>query len=62
MIMARAKKNIKLDKPLPIIAQNFATRFIAGYGIKDGERVAKLVYEKIVAQRKGLERKYGDGG
>jgi len=53
------KRSNKLDRPLPEIAQVFADRFIAGYGIKDAERVAKLVYEKVVASRKGLERKYG---
>jgi len=51
----------KLDKPLPEIAQSFADRFIASYGIADAEQVAKLVYEKIVASRKSLERKYGSG-
>jgi len=56
--MTRKRSN-KLDKPLPQIAQSFADRFIAGYGIKDAERVALLVYEKVVASRKGLERKYG---
>ena len=58
--MTRAKKNPKLDKPLPEIAQSFADRFISGYGIADAERVAKLAYEKVVASRKGLERKYGN--
>jgi len=57
--MTRAKKNPKLDKPLPEIAQSFADRFIAGYGIADAERIAKLVWEKVVASRKSLERKYG---
>lgn len=57
--MARAKKNPKLDKSLPEIAQSFANRFIASYGIADAEQVAKLVWEKVVASRKGLERKYG---
>lgn len=57
--MTRRKKNSKLDKPLPEIAQNFADRFIAGYGIKDAERIAKLVWEKVVASRKSLERRYG---
>ena len=53
------KRSNKLNKPLPDIAQSFADRFIAGYGIKDAERVAKLVYEKVVASRKSLERRYG---
>jgi hypothetical protein len=57
--MTRVKKNPKLDKPLPEIAQLFADRFIAGYGIKDAERIAKLVWEKVVASRKSLERRYG---
>ncbi|MCK5611628.1 hypothetical protein KAR91_57690 [Candidatus Pacearchaeota archaeon] len=57
--MTRRKKNPKLDKPLPEIAQSFADRFIAGYGITDAERIALLVYEKVVASHKGLERKYG---
>lgn len=56
--MSRKKLSNKLDKPIPEIARSFATRFIAGYGIKDGEQVAKLVYEMIVASRKSLERKY----
>jgi len=53
------KRSNKLDKPLPEIAQSFADRFIAGYGIADAERIAKLVYEKVVASRKSLERRYG---
>lgn len=53
------KRSNKLDKPIPNIAQLFADRFIASYGIKDAEQVAKLVYEKVVASRKGLERRYG---
>lgn len=53
------KRSNKLDKPLPEIAQNFADRFIASYGIKDAEQVAKLVWEKVVASRKSLQRKYG---
>lgn len=57
--MTRKRSN-KLDKPLPEIAQSFADRFIAGYGIKDAECIAKLVWEKVVASRKGLERKYGN--
>ncbi|KKN21072.1 hypothetical protein LCGC14_0928980 [marine sediment metagenome] len=57
--MTRAKKNPKLEKPIPDIAQSFADRFIASYGITDAEQIAKLVYEKVVASRKGLERKYG---
>ena len=56
---ARNKDSSKLDKPLPEIAQSFADRFIASYGVKDAERVALLVYEKVVASRKSLERKYG---
>ena len=56
--MARAKKNLKLEKPLPEIAQSFASRFIASFGITDAERIALLTYEKVVASRKGLERKY----
>lgn len=55
----KRKRNNKLDRPLPEIAQSFADRFIAGYGIADAERIAKLVWEKVVASRKGLERKYG---
>jgi len=59
--MTRCKKklNNKLDKPLSEIAQSFADRFIAGYGIADAERVAKLVWEKIIANKKSLERRYG---
>ena len=53
------KRSNKLDRPLPEIAQLFADRFIAGYGVKDAEQIAKLVFEKVVASRKGLERKYG---
>lgn len=55
----KQQRSNKLDKPLPEIAQSFADRFIAGYGIKDAERVAKLVWEKVVASRKSLDRKYG---
>lgn len=53
------RQSNKLDKPIPELAQSFAARFISSYGIKDAERVAKLVYEKVVASRRGLERKYG---
>ena len=56
---ARHKRNNKLDKPIPEIAQSFADRFISSYGIADAEQVAKLCYEKVVASRRGLERKYG---
>lgn len=56
---ARNKCSNKLDKPIPDIAQSFADRFIASYGIKNAEQISKLVYEKIVANRKGLERRYG---
>lgn len=55
----RNKRSNKLPKPIPEIAQSFADRFIAGYGITNAEQVAKLVWEKIVASRKSLERKYG---
>ena len=48
----------KLDRPIYEIAQLFADRFISSYGIADAERIAKLVYEKVVANRKFLERKY----
>lgn len=51
--------NNKLDKPIPEIAQLFANRFISTYGIDKAEQVAKLVYEKVVASRRGLERRYG---
>ena len=57
--MTRAKKNTKYLHTLPVIAQNFADQLIAGCGIKDAEQVAKLCYEKVVASRKGLERRYG---
>jgi len=53
------KRSNKLDKPIPELAQLFADRFIAAYGIADAQRIAKLVYEKVVASRKSLERKYG---
>ena len=54
------KQNSKLEyKPIHELAEIFASRFIATYGIKDGERIAKLAYEKVLASRKGLERKYG---
>ena len=54
------RRSNKLDKPLPEIAQSFAVRFIAGYGIADAEQIAKLVYEKVMASRKSLERKYDE--
>ena len=54
------KCNDKLTKPVHELAEIFAVKFIGGYGIKDAERLAKLVYEKVVASRKGLERKYGN--
>jgi len=53
------KRSNKLEKPLPDIAQSFADRFIASYGVADGERIALLIYEKVVASRKSLERRYG---
>ncbi len=53
------KRSNKLDRPIHEIAQLFADRFIASYSIADAERVALLVYEKVVASRKGLERRYG---
>lgn len=56
---ARNKRSNKLDRPLPEIAQLFTDRFISGYGIADAEQIAKLVWEKVVASRKSLERKYG---
>ena len=54
------KRSNKLDKPVHEIAEVFAARFIATYGIKAAEQVAKLAYEKVVASRKSLERKYGN--
>lgn len=53
------KRSNKLDRPIYEVAQLFADRFIAGYGVADAERVAKLVLEKIVASRRSLERRYG---
>lgn len=53
------KRSNKLDRPIHEIAQLFADRFISSYGIADAERVALLVYEKVVANRKGLEGRYG---
>ena len=58
-MQGKNKGSNKLNKPIPILAQIFADRFIAGYGIVDAEIVAKLCYEKIVAKRKALNRKYG---
>lgn len=55
----KRKRSNKLDKPIHEIAGVFANRFIGSYGIKDAEGIAKLVYEKVVASRKSLERKYG---
>jgi len=57
--VARKRSN-KLDKPLHEIAEVFAARFIGQYGIKAAEQIAKLAYEKVVASRKSLERKYGN--
>ncbi len=54
------KKKTKLEKPIAEVAQNWAERFIAGYGIIEAEMVAKLTLEKIRASRKSLQRKYGD--
>ena len=53
------KRSNKLDRPIHEIAHTFAVRFISSYGIADAEQVAKLVYEKVVANRKGLEGRYG---
>ena len=55
----KRKRSNKLDRPLPEIAQTFADRFISTYGIRDAERIALLVLEKIRASRKSLERRYG---
>ena len=55
---ARNKRSNKLDKSIPEIAHSFAVRFIGTYGIDRAEVIAKLVYEKVVASRKSLERKY----
>ena len=53
------KQNSKLAyKPIHEIAEIFASRFIAAYGVADGERIAKLAWEMVVASRKSLERKY----
>ena len=57
--MTRKRSN-KLTKPVHELAEIFAVKFIGGYGIKDAERLAKLVYEKVVASRKSLERRYGN--
>lgn len=54
------KQSNKLDQPIYKIAQLFADKFISSYSIADAERIAKLVYEKVVANRKGLEHKYGE--
>ncbi len=56
---AKNKGSNKLSKPIPILAEIFADKFIAGYGIVDAETVAKLCYEKVVAKRKAMDRKYG---
>lgn len=56
--MTRKRSN-KLDKPVHEIAQSFAVRFIGTYGIEAAEQISKLVYEKVVASRKSLERRYG---
>ena len=53
------KRSNKLDRPIHEMAQLFADRFISSYGITDAEQIAKLVYEKVVASRKELERRYG---
>ena len=53
------KKKTKHEKPIAEDAQNWAERFIAGYGIIEAEMVAKLTLEKIRASRKSLQRKYG---
>lgn len=54
-------KKHRLDKSLPKYAENHATMFIAGYGIDRAEIIAKLTLEKIRAQKKSLERRYGGG-
>jgi len=57
----KRKTDNKLDKPIHEIAGVFAARFIGQYGIKAAEVIAKLAWEKVVASRKSLERKYGNG-
>lgn len=53
------KKSNKLTKPIHELAEIFAAQLIAGYNIANAEQIAKLVLEKIIANRKSLERKYG---
>ena len=56
--MTRKQSN-KLDRPIHEIAQLFAVRLISSYSIIDAERIALLTLEKIRANRKGLETRYG---
>jgi len=54
-------KQHRLLYPLWKYAENHCNAFIAGYGIDRAEIIAKLTLEKIRAQKKSLERKYGRG-
>lgn len=53
------KRNNKLDRPIPELAQIYADNLICRYGISHAEIIAKLGLEKIRASRKSLNRKYG---
>lgn len=59
--MTKQKKKKKFYKSIPETAQILADQLIAQHGIKSAEQIAKLTYEKVVASRRSLERRYGNG-
>lgn len=54
-------KQHKLEKPVWKYAESYCNTFIASFGIVRAEIIAKLTLEKIRANKKSLERKYGGG-
>lgn len=57
--MAKPKSSNKLDKPIPELAKIHADNLICRYGIDHAELIVKLAYQKIIASKRALERKYG---
>ena len=54
-----AGKKKKYDRKVPDIAKLHSTTLIAKYGIDKAEVIAKLTLQKIKAQRKIADNKYG---
>lgn len=54
-----AGKKKKYDRKVPDIAKLHSVTLIAKHGIEKAEIIAKLTLQKIKAQRKAAENKYG---